>query len=132
MDITVDEYTSPIVVTVEPSASLDLANELMLENGIRHLPVVNEGKILGIISERDLLLHLGKDWTRMMTVSDIMQEDLLTVHRNDDLGEVAYLLSSGKVGSAIVLDDDGLFGIFTTTDALNALVDLGQENYIHS
>lgn len=132
MEITVDEYTSPIVITVEPNANLDEALELMQGNGIRHLPVVEEGKVLGIISERDLLFHVGKDWSRMMTVRDIMQEDILSVQRTDDLGEVAYLLSSGKVGSAIVLEDEKLYGIFTTTDALNALVDLGQENYIHS
>lgn len=132
MEITVDEYTSPILITVEPNANLDEALELMQGNGIRHLPVLENGKILGIISERDLLFHVGKDWCRMMVVRDIMQEDILTVQRNDDLGEVAYLLSSGKVGSAIVLEDDRPYGIFTTTDALNALVDLGQENYIHS
>jgi len=131
MEITVDEYTSPIVITVEPNANLDQALELMQGNGIRHLPVTEEGKIIGILSERDLLLHVGKNWSKMMTVKDIMQEDILTVQRNDDLGDVAYLLSSGKVGSAIVLEEDKLYGIFTTTDALNALVDLGQENYIH-
>ena len=128
MNISVDEYTSPTLVTIDPSESLDRAVELMQENGIRHLPVVEHQKVLGVVSERDLLLHVGKDWTTMMTVGDIMSVDVLSVHMHDNLGEVAYQLVNEKVGSAIVLDDDeSLYGIFTTTDALNALVEVTNE-----
>ncbi|MCM2350046.1 MAG: CBS domain-containing protein [Bacteriovoracaceae bacterium] len=125
MNVSVEEYTSPILVTIDPSATLDEALDMMQENGIRHLPVVREEKVLGIVSERDLLLHVGKNWTPMMKVGDVMSTNLLSVHLNDTLGDVAYQLSSQKVGSAIVLDDDeSLYGIFTTTDALNALVEI--------
>lgn len=125
MNVAVEEYTSPILVTIDPSANLDEALELMQENGIRHLPVVREEKVLGIVSERDLLLHVGKNWTPMMKVGDVMSTNLLSVHLNDTLGDVAYQLSSQKVGSAIVLDEnEDLYGIFTTTDALNALVEI--------
>lgn len=125
MNVAVEEYTSPILVTIDPSANLDEALELMQENGIRHLPVVRDEKVLGIVSERDLLLHVGKNWTPMMKVGDVMSTNLLSVHLNDTLGDVAYQLSSQKVGSAIVLDDnEDLYGIFTTTDALNALVEI--------
>ena len=125
MNVSVDEYTSPILVTIDPSANLDQAIELMQENGIRHLPVVRNEKVIGIVSERDLLLHVGKDWTSMMKVGDVMSTNLLSVHRNDTLGDVAYQLSTEKVGSAIVLDEnESLYGIFTTTDALNALVEI--------
>lgn len=125
MNVSVEEYTSPILVTIDPSATLDEALDMMQENGIRHLPVVREEKVLGIVSERDLLLHVGKNWTPMMKVGDVMSTNLLSVHLNDTLGDVAFQLSSQKVGSAIVLDDDeSLYGIFTTTDALNALVEI--------
>jgi len=129
MNVSVEEYTSPILVTVDPAANLDQALEMMQENGVRHLPVVRDDKVIGIVSERDLLLHIGKNWTSMMKVGDIMSTNLLSVHINDTLGDVAYQLSSEKVGSAIVLDEhEDLYGIFTTTDALNALVEIMNQN----
>jgi acetoin utilization protein AcuB len=125
MNVSVEEYTSPILVTIDPAANLDEAIEMMQENGIRHLPVTRFQKIIGIVSERDLLLHVGKNWTSMMKVGDIMSTNILSVHLNDNLGDVAYQLATEKVGSAIVLDEnEALYGIFTTTDALNALVEV--------
>ena len=125
MEVTVDEYTSPILVTINVGASIDEALELMQENGIRHLPVKDQDKVVGIVSERDLLTHQGKNWTTMMTVGNIMSPDLFSVYRTDILGDVAFQLSSKKVGSALVLDESGeIYGIFTTTDALNALVEI--------
>jgi acetoin utilization protein AcuB len=125
MEVSVDEYTSPILVMINCKASIDKALEVMLENRIRHLPVEDGGKVVGIVSERDLLTHQGKNWTTMMTVEDIMNPNLFSVYRNEGLGEVAFQLSSQKVGSALVLDESGeVYGIFTTTDALNALVEI--------
>jgi acetoin utilization protein AcuB len=125
MNMMVEEFTSPVLVTIGPEASLDQAIEMLQENGIRHLPVVENGDVVGVISERDLLFHVGKNWSEMKRVGDVMISDVLTVHRHDPLSEVAFELSSHKVGSAIVLDDsDTLYGIFTTTDALNALVEV--------
>lgn len=129
MNITVKEFTSPILITIGRSATLDEILENMQENGIRHLPVKEANKIVGIISERDLLSNLGKNWDRMMRAEDIMTTNLLSVYLNDGLGEVAFKLSSQKVGSAIVLDlEDNVYGIFTTTDALNALVEIFYED----
>lgn len=125
MDITVDEYTSPVLVMVEPAASLNRARTIMQENGIRHLPVEDNGKVIGIVSERDILAHDGKDWVSMLKVEDIMNTNIFSVYRNENLGEVALQLSTQKVGSALVLDESGeVYGIFTTTDALNALVEI--------
>lgn len=123
-DLTVEEFTSPILVTINQESSIDAAIETMKENAIRHLPVMSEGKIVGIVSDRDLLSHFGKDWVSMLEVKDVMSRDILSVSKNDGIGEVAYQLSSHKVGSALVLDEVGeLYGIFTTTDALNALIE---------
>ncbi len=124
-DINVEEFTSPTLITIEGNESMDRALELMQEHRIRHLPVVENKKIVGIISERDVLTHIGKDWGKMLKVEEVMNTSMLSVYANDNLGEVAYQLSSQKKGSAIVLDTEGnLYGIFTTTDALNALVEI--------
>jgi len=125
MEISVEEYTSPALVMVNIEDSLDRALELMQSNGIRHLPVEDKGNVVGIVSERDVMTHMGKNWAIMMNMSDVMNTDVLTVYRKQNLGEVAMELSRQKIGSALVLDDSGeIFGIFTTTDALNALVEL--------
>ena len=124
-DITVEEFTSPALITIGESENMDRALELMQEHGIRHLPVIEDKKIVGIISERDVLTHIGKDWGKMLKAEEIMNTSILSVYVNDNLGEVAYQLSAQKKGSAIVLDTEGnLYGIFTTTDALNALVEI--------
>jgi acetoin utilization protein AcuB len=125
MEITVEEYTSPVLVMINLDQSLDKALELMQENGIRHLPVEDQGKVVGIVSERDVMTHIGKNWLSMVRIEDIMNTEIVTVHRRENLGEVAMELASKKVGSALVLDDNSeVFGIFTTTDALNALVEI--------
>lgn len=124
-DLIVEEFTSPSPITIEATDDLDRALELMQEHGIRHLPVMENKKIVGVISERDVFTNFGKDWGKMLKVEDIMNTSMLSVYVNDNLGEVAYQLSSQKKGSAIVLDTEGnLYGIFTTTDALNALVEI--------
>lgn len=125
MDVRVDEYTSSSPITINLNASLDDAHKLMNKNGIRHLPVMDEGKVVGIVSERDIMANYGKAWSDLMRIRNIMNPSILLAHHNDDLGEVAFRLSSEKKGSAIILDEnDELYGIFTTTDALNALVEL--------
>lgn len=128
MDITelkVEEFTSPYVISISSEDTLDTALNLMQENGIRHLPVIKDGDVLGMVSERDVLTHMGKVWDKIMHVEDIMNSDILSVNANDNLGDVAFALSSQKKGSAVVLDDEGkVYGIFTTTDALNALVEI--------
>jgi CBS domain-containing protein len=124
-EVTVEEFTSPSPITTGVEASLDEALALMQEHRIRHLPVMKDTKIVGVISERDLLTHMGRNWARTLMVEDIMNTSLLTVYVNDNLGEVAFQLSQEKKGSALVLDLEGdLYGIFTTTDALNALVEI--------
>ncbi len=125
MNLTVDEYTSISPQTINLNAELKDAHLLMKEKGIRHLPVMDGKDVVGIVSERDILANYGKPWSEFMRVKSVMSTSILFAHANDQLGEVAYRLSCEKKGSAIILDDqEKLYGIFTTTDALNALVEL--------
>lgn len=124
-NIIVDEYTSIGLKTINLNAELKEAHQMMNENGIRHLPVMDGKKIVGIISERDLLANYGKPWSEFMRVKSVMCTSILFAYSNDSLGDVAYRLSNEKKGSAIILNQrDEVHGIFTTTDALNALVEL--------
>lgn len=125
MDVSVEEFTSLSPITVDLNIGLNQALTLMHQNDIRHLPVLEDRNVVGIVSERDLLANFGKPWSEQLRVKDVMNTSILSVYVNDSLGEVAYRLSNEKKGSAIVLGmDDSLYGIFTTTDALNALVEM--------
>jgi len=125
MNIKVEEYTSSSLITIKLNAGLSEALSLMQENTIRHLPVVEGSNIVGIVSERDLMANYGKPWSENLRVKEIMHTDVLYAYTNDSLADVAYRLSKDKKGSAIILEnDESLYGIFTTTDALNALVEM--------
>lgn len=125
MDLTVDEYTSISPKTISLNAELKDAYQLMKDKGIRHLPVMDGKDVVGIVSERDILANYGKPWSEYMRVKSVMSTSILFAHANDPLGDVAFRLSSEKKGSAIILNEkEELYGIFTTTDALNALVEL--------
>ncbi len=124
MNVTVEEYTSISPITANLNLSLSEALNLMKTHTIRHLPITEDQKVVGIVSERDILANFEKPWSRELRVKDVMNNSILIAYKNEALGDVAFRLSSEKKGSAIVLDDsDELYGIFTTTDALNALVD---------
>lgn len=125
MNITVDEYTSIAPITVDLNSDLKDAELLMQKNEIRHLPVMDGKEVVGIVSQRDIFANVGKPWSEFMRVKSVMSTSILFAYANDNLADVAYRLSSEKKGSAIILDDnDKLYGIFTTTDALNALVEI--------
>lgn len=124
---TVDEYTSPDPVTVRPSAHVDELQQLLNQHGIRHLPVLSQGQVVGIVSDRDIRLVSGLNLAEKLqvTAEDIMTPEPLAVSADTLLEDVAFLMSENKVGSVIVNETDGSFlGIFTATDALNALIEI--------
>lgn len=124
----VEEFTTPDPIMIHLDTALDEIMMLMAGSGVRHLPVVGEGKVAGIISDRDLRLYssLSDAEKYQVKAEDIMSPDPITVSKNMPLDEVAFLMSEKKVGSVIVIEDenDQLYGIFTATDALNALVEI--------
>jgi acetoin utilization protein AcuB len=127
IDLTVEEFTTPEPITVSEDMSIDDLQRLMAENGIRHLPVVREERVVGVISDRDVRVVAGLTYAErfQVTAGDLMTPDPLIVNANARLDEVALAMSERKAGSAIVLDADGkLLGIFTATDALNALIEI--------
>lgn len=124
MNLPVDEFITPDPVTATEGMTTDELRDLMAQHDIRHLPVMRESEVVGLISERDVRLVSGLTVTEKLQVraADIMATDLLRVVASTPLVEVAQTMAKRKVGSALVTDDDGhLAGIFTATDALNAL-----------
>ena len=115
-------------VTVSPSLSIADARERMFLEGGRHLPVVEDGKLVGIITARDCAvleasLEYMKDDT--ITVRVAMSSTPYTCHPDARLHTVASEMAEQRYGSAVVVDPDApsrIVGLFTTTDAMRALV----------
>jgi len=95
----------------------------MRKHHVRHLPVLNGGRIEGVLSERDLLLLEtvpGVNPT-VVHVDEAMVEDVFTVGPETPVAEAIETMIDRKLGSAIVSDGDHVLGVFTTVDALRAL-----------
>jgi acetoin utilization protein AcuB len=102
--------------TVQIDDSLAVARRMLAEREIKHLPVLDSGMVIGMVTERDL--SLAQD--RLATVADAM----LPVHLVDShtpLGEVLDLMTSSRMDAVVVTDNGHVEGIFTTTDALRVL-----------
>jgi len=122
---TVGEYMSRYPFVVEAGSGIREALELMGNNDFRHLPVLEDGEIVGIVSDRDLKQAKGYDEAGNLLVKDVMNEDIYQVPVGTLLSEVVETLYQNKIGSALVLDRSGsVYGIFTTTDALRVLADI--------
>jgi acetoin utilization protein AcuB len=98
------------------------AHEMMRAHGLRHLPVLDGGKLVGIVSQRDLYFVesiRGVDPDKDL-VEDAMT-DAFQVTKRAGLRKVVDTMASKRLGSAVVVEDDKVVGVFTTTDALRAL-----------
>lgn len=113
---------------IVPGFSISKAMERMKSLGIRHLPVVNHGKLTGLVSERDLKAALALPQSETLLVSDIMKTDVFVATPDTPLSEVANEMAESRLGSAVIVDRLGMIvGIFTTTDALRLLSGLAEE-----
>lgn len=121
---TVRDYMTPSPHTISVDRSLTDAHSLMRQFHIRHLPVVEGGRLVGIVSERDLhLVETFKDVTPAdVQVEEAMTADPYVVSPETPLQEVAATMWKKKFGSAVVVDGREVVGVFTTIDALGALI----------
>jgi len=109
-------------VTVAPEDSLAAAQAKMNCGGFRRLPVVAHGKLVGIVSDRDVRPHWGE--LEHWTVGIAMTREPKTVAPTTTVEEAASLLLEHKIGGLPVLDDGHLVGIITITDMLRAFLDV--------
>lgn len=125
----VREFMTTCPETIEADACVSDARTRMAELKIRHLPVVRDGKLVGIISDRDVnlaesLLVDEPPRAKPVLVTEAMTEVVFTCGPNAHLHAVAGAMACDKHGSAVVVDPEHplkILGVFTTTDALHAL-----------
>jgi acetoin utilization protein AcuB len=117
-------FMTPHPHSIGRDQPLRVAQERMRTWGVRHLPVLEGGKLVGILSQRDALLveTLRDVDPSKVHVEDAMTADVYVVAPDASLADVAEAMADHKYGCAVVMDGAHLTGIFTTVDALRALI----------
>jgi acetoin utilization protein AcuB len=120
---TVAEFMTLLPASADEDLLLADAEERMRLDNIRHLVVVGDGHIVGVLSSRDIGLALsmpGSD-PKKLKVKDAMSEQPFVCRPDSTLAEVCLMMEAHRWGCAIVVDHDEVVGVFTTTDALRAV-----------
>jgi acetoin utilization protein AcuB len=119
-------FMSAAPLTIGAAESLEQAHALMRAHRVRHLPVLRGGRLVGILSQRDLVLieSLPGVDAREVPVEDAMTTDIYAVGPTTSVADVASRMAERKLGSAIVRDGERVVGVFTVTDACRALAQL--------
>jgi acetoin utilization protein AcuB len=105
--------------TIGSEQSISEAARRMQEHRIRHLPVLEGGALVGMISDRDVLL--GERVSPPLTVADVMSPETFAVSPDARVSAVVAKMAEQRLGSAVVMQGTKVIGIFTTTDALQML-----------
>ena len=111
-------------VTIDGGLSVVDARQRLFQTNARHLPVYVGGHLVGILSDRDLARVAAVDGfeDKNATAEQVCTPNPYVVGPDAPLAEVAQTLAEQKFGAALVMNEGQLLGIFTTTDALHALV----------
>jgi CBS domain-containing membrane protein len=124
------------VETVERNDELSVAEDLMQARRVRHLPVLEEGRLVGILTHRDLLhaalssamgygQKAAKEFLGTIAVKEVMTDDVVTIGPDETAKRAAELMLEHKVGCLPVLDKTGkLLGLITESDLLRVVAGL--------
>jgi acetoin utilization protein AcuB len=120
---TVQKYMTTVPHTIGLEQTLEKAEKMMHAYAIRHLPVMQAGRLMGILTDRDIkLVESFKDVDpTKVTVEEAYTPQPFTITPNSHLDEVCAQMVQHKYGCVPVIDNNKLVGIFTWVDALKAL-----------
>ncbi len=133
----VRDVMTPNPVTIDPNHSIGTALAKMRRGGFRRLPVVENGRLVGIITDRDLRLAMNSPYVlrggwydsylmEHVEVRSCMTAHPLTVSSDTSLAGAVHLMEEQKFGGIPVVDDGSITGILTETDLMKCLIDLLQ------
>ncbi len=141
-DLTVKDIMQTEVVSLGADDALDLADDIMRLGRIRHMPVVASGRLVGVISQRDLFRAAvssvldfkpgpQREWLAKIQVREIMTTKVHSVRETASMREVAELMAKERIGCLPVVggdDGDELIGLVSESDCLRLLTRvLGEE-----
>ena len=108
--------------TCEPSATVADAAKIMANEDVGPVPVVQEGRVVGIVTDRDLVVRVlaeGRD-PNSTTIGEIASSDLVTVRPDSELNEALQLMAQNQVRRLPVVEGDQLVGIVAQADVARA------------
>jgi acetoin utilization protein AcuB len=122
MGIKVEDVMTPDPTTLPPTATVGDAYALMTDRGFRHVPIVEDGLLLGLISTTDVG-HLGAKVPEILAkpIHTVMSTKLVTCGPDESVASAAATMASKKINCLLVMIDNQLAGIVTTYDLLDAL-----------
>jgi CBS domain-containing protein len=129
----VREHMTPNPITVDVTTSVAKAHRIMREKGVRHLPVLNENILVGMVTSNDIMEAASQDSNRLnifepnyllaaLPVEELMTPDPVTIAPDDPVLEAADLMFQHDIGSLPVVEDGRLIGIITETDIFHLVV----------
>jgi acetoin utilization protein AcuB len=119
----IQKYMTAAPHSIGSEQTIATASSRMREHHIRHLPVLHGGRLLGILTDRDVsLIETFRDVDpTKVSVEEAMTEQPYSVSPEAPLDEVVETMASKKYGSAVIVQNHKVVGIFTTVDACEAL-----------
>ena len=131
----VRDYMSINPITVEPNDSIGDALELLKDHSIRRLPVVSKNKLVGLVTETDLLKASPSAATSLsiheinylypkIKIRDIMTREVVTISPDAAIEEAAVIMREKKFGTLVVAEKDNLVGLITESDLFKAFIDV--------
>jgi acetoin utilization protein AcuB len=122
----VKKFMTSDPVTISPEEDINDAFHLLLEHRFRQAPVVEDGKLIGIVTDRDLRTALFQTYVESdLTVGDVMRAGPVTISEDSEVKEAARIICECKFNALPVVSSTGdLVGIITTTDILRGLLRL--------
>jgi len=119
--------------SIASTAPVTEAIEFMRKQNIRHLPVTEDGDLIGVISDRDIKLVLGPDFAYpnpdRLTVSEAMVRESYIVDLDEQLDTVLAHMAEHHIGSAVVTRHGKLAGMFTTSDVCHQFSEFLREQF---
>lgn len=127
----VKEYMTKTPIVLSTKDDVKDAFALLLENRIRQAPVLENGKLTGIVTDRDLRMALVQNLkVNNLTVGLAMTKDPVTVTGDTKITDAGKIISIGKFNAIPVIEKSGqLIGIITTTDILNYFIEQMEDEY---
>lgn len=121
-------------LSLAPADTARRAREVMLEHGVHHLPIVSEGRFVGLVSTNDLhRIALGDPFLddpevvardlELFPLQEVMTEDVVTLQSGATVRQAALQLAKGSFHAIPILNGDALAGIVTSTDLVAYLIE---------
>ena len=125
LDIKVREVMSSPVVSVTPDLTVIEAGKVVEDRRVKRLPVIEKGKLVGIVTQTDLLRVLTS-YGMWRDVAEIMTKDVITVQRETSVAEAAAIMASRGISGIVVMKDKKVVGVLTERDLLKRVVAAGK------